>query len=76
MPCPIAIGGSGGVRSSSNPSTVGMKPLKASIAAGRGRPLPRPSAYVITAPCEKPPITVRSGGKPSESTKSDSSPYE
>ena len=39
-----------------------MKPESAMSPAGRGRPAPSPSAYVITAPCEKPPSTVRSGG--------------
>src|SRR5438067_12333531 len=48
VPCPIATGGSGGVRSSRNPSTVGTKLLNAKSAAGRGRPAPSPSAYVIT----------------------------
>ena len=41
-----------------------MKPESAMIPAGEGRPLPRPSAYDITAPCEKPPMTVRSIGTP------------
>ena len=39
--------------------------------AGRGRPAPSPSA-VITAPCEKPPSTVRSGGMPASSARSSS----
>ena len=43
-PCTIAIGGNGDSRSGSQPSTVGMKPLSAMSAAGRGRPLPSPSA--------------------------------
>ena len=41
-------------------STVGMKPLNASSAAGDGRRAPSAAAYDITAPIEKPPITVRS----------------
>ena len=32
----------------------------ARMPAGRGRPGPSASAHAITAPCEKPPITVRS----------------
>ena len=32
------------------------------IAAGRGRPVPSPSAQLITAPCEKPPRTIRPDG--------------
>ena len=55
------------VRSSSKPSTSGMKPDSAMIAAGRGRPVPRPSAQLITAPCEKPPRTTRSIGTGSAS---------
>ena len=39
-----------------------MNPDSAISPAGRGRPAPSPSAYVITAPCENPPSTVRSGG--------------
>ena len=41
-----------------------MNPLSAISPAGRGRPLPSPSAYVMTAPCEKPPSTVRSEAMP------------
>ena len=46
------------------PSTVGMKPLKARIPAGAGRSGPSPSEYVITEPIEKPPKTVCSGFEP------------
>ena len=56
MPWATAIGGNGGPPSR-QPSTVGTKPEKAITAAGRGRPSPRPTARLITAPCEKPPIT-------------------
>jgi hypothetical protein len=49
-----------------------MKPLSAIKPAGRGLLLPSPSAYVITAPCEKPPSTVRSGGIPVSSAKAPS----
>ena len=41
-----------------------MNPLSVISPAGRGRPLPSPSAYVMTAPCEKPPSTVRSEAMP------------
>ena len=60
VPWPIATGGSGGDRSSANPSTVGMKLLNTVSAAGRGRPAPSPSEYAITPPCENPPSTSRS----------------
>ena len=73
VPCAIAIGGNGGSRSGSQPSTVGMKPLSASSARVRGRPAPSPSAYVITAPCEKPPSTMSSAGNGSASSQSASS---
>ena len=41
-----------------------MNPLSAMMPAGRGRSGPRPSAYDITVPCEKPPKTVRAGSMP------------
>ena len=41
-----------------------MNPLNVMSPAGRGRPAPSPSAYVMTAPCEKPPSTVRSEAMP------------
>src|SRR6266511_5123627 len=69
--CALPIsGGSGGSRSSSRPGTLGTKPENAASAAGRGRPFASPSEYVITAPCEKPPSTVRSGSNPSPSSHS------
>ena len=37
------------------------------IPAGRGRPVPSPSAQLIAAPCEKPPSTTRSIGTGSPS---------
>src|SRR5439155_15771597 len=49
-------------RSSEKPGTIGTKPESAMIAAGLGRPSPRPSAYDMTAPCENPPRTTRSIG--------------
>ena len=69
VPCPIATGGSGGDRSSSKPSTVGMNELNTVSAAGRGRPRPRPSEYVITPPCENPPNTSRSCPTPCSARK-------
>src|SRR5256885_820393 len=39
---------------------------------GRGLRSPRPSAYAIAAPCEKPPSTVRSGGIPLDSASASS----
>jgi hypothetical protein len=45
-----------------DPATTGTKPESAMIPAGRGRPAPRPSAYDITAPCEKPAITTLPAG--------------
>src|SRR6476661_6861387 len=69
VPWPIAIGGSGGDRSSSNSSTEGMNELSAMSAAGRGRPRPRPSEYVITPPCENPPSTSRPGPMPCSTRK-------
>ena len=52
--------------SSSQPSTTGTNPEKAITAAGP-RPAPaEPERELITAPCEKPPSTIRSCG--SEST--------
>ena len=63
-PWPIARCGNGAERSSSKPGTVGTNPLSAMSPAGRGRPAPKPSAYVITAPCENPPSTVRAGAIP------------
>ena len=53
-------------------STTGTNPLSATSAAWRGRPVPSPSAWVITAPCEKPPSTVRSGGMPVSSASASS----
>ena len=72
-PCAIAIGGNGDSRSGSQPSTVGMNPLRASSDEGRGRPAPSPSEYAITAPCEKPPSTICSGGNGSASSQSERS---
>ena len=67
-PCATAIGyPSRPPRSSSKPSTSGMNPESAMIAAGRGLPLPSPSAQLITAPCEKPPRTTCSSGTGSAS---------
>ena len=44
VPCAIETGSPArDSRSSSNPGTVGTKPLKARIAAGRGRPAASPS---------------------------------
>ena len=54
-------------RSSAKSGTCGTKPESAISAAGRGRPLPRPSAYDITEPCENPPRTTRSIGTASPS---------
>jgi hypothetical protein len=51
-----------------------MNPLRATSAAGRGRSLPSPSAYDITAPCEKPPSTVRSVGTPMASGSASNQP--
>ena len=74
MPCPIATGKpSSPSRSSVSPSTVGMKQLSAIRPRGLGRPAANASAYDITPPCEKPPITVRSIGTGSESRKSEAS---
>ncbi len=73
-PWPSATGGSGGVVSSSQPSTKGMNPEKPQIANGRGRPTPRPSASDMTQPWEKPPSTMREWG--SESSHSPASAYE
>ncbi len=42
-------------------STPGSRP-------GRGRPAARPSEYDITAPCENPARTVRSGGTPASAS--------
>ena len=68
VPCEIETGSPAALsRSSSNPSTCGMKPLMATIPAGRGRDAARPSEYDMTAPCEKPPSTVRSIGTPASS---------
>src|SRR5215212_1985103 len=68
IPWPIATGGMS-VRSSSKPSTVGMKLESAMVAAGRGRPAPRLKEYAITPPCEKPPSKVWSYGIPRSSRK-------
>ena len=73
-PWPIAIGGSGDSRSSSNPGTVGTKPLSAISAAGRGRPRPSPTAYDMTAPCENPPRTSRSAPSPCSERNASSQP--
>ena len=54
VPCPIAIGGNGGSRSSSKPGTVGMNDESAITAAGRGRPSNRLSAYAIIAALREP----------------------
>src|SRR4051794_13387464 len=70
VPWTIAIGGNGDSRSSSKPSTRGMKPLIASSAAGRGRPRPSASAYDMTQPCENPPRTMRSYGSASRNSPS------
>ena len=51
-----------------------MKLLSAMIPAGRGRPAPRPSAYDITPPCEKPPSTARSCGMSCRASRSSSQP--
>jgi hypothetical protein len=45
-----------------------MNPLMARIPAGRGRAAARPSEYDITAPCEKPPKTVRAASTPASSS--------
>ena len=56
-----------------------MNPDSVMSPAGRGRPAPSPSAYVITAPCENPPRTVRSDGMSASAARSssqdDASPY-
>ena len=74
-PWPIATGGAP-AKSGSQPSTVGTNPENATIPAGRGRSVPSPSAKLITAPCEKPPSTVRSSGTGSASSHSDASRYD
>jgi hypothetical protein len=51
-----------------------MKPDMATIASGRGRPTPRPSAYAITAPWENPPSQTLSCG--SESSQTAASAYD
>jgi hypothetical protein len=68
----MATRGRGGVRSIEKPGTFGTNPLSAISPAGRGRPAPSPSAYVITAPCENPPITTRSYGMPEAAATSSS----
>ena len=57
-------------RSGAQPSTTGTKPEKARIPAGAGRSAGRPSEWLITAPIEKPPSTVRSGPTPVRSQSS------
>ena len=49
------------------PGTVGMKPLKASTPATGGRSSLQAIVWLITAPIEKPPRTVRSGPIPPSS---------
>src|SRR5947209_2455785 len=44
-----------------------MNPLRPIVPAGRGRPAPKLRACDMTAPCEKPPTTVRSSGTPNAS---------
>ena len=74
VPCAIAIGGNGGSRSGSQPSTVGMKPLIAISARGRGRPSPSAERVAHDRALREAAEHDRSAGNGSASNQSVSAP--